>query len=70
MDAICVAFFAKFIVQWKRDRNVLSEKADHAACSMADYTVSVRPQADWSTKFDRSLDDDPSVSRFFITTIT
>lgn len=62
MDAFCVAFFAKFIVQWKQDRHALSKAADTAACSMADYTVSVRPQADWSTVFDRSLDDDPSVS--------
>eukprot|EP01043_Picozoa_sp_COSAG02_P014969 COSAG02_NODE_626_length_19349_cov_11.664468_2_plen_223_part_00 len=66
MDAVCVAFFGKFIIQWRRDRSALSAKADHAACSMADYTVSVRPEADWSTEFDRSVDDDPSVLHFFI----
>lgn len=59
MDAVCVALFAKFIIQWKQIRTALSKAADQSACSMGDYTVSVRPQAEWSTEFDRSLDNDP-----------
>ena len=62
LDAFSVALFAKFVIQWKSERERLAVLADEAACSMGDYTVSVRPQDDWPVEFDRSLDDDPSVS--------
>lgn len=51
-------------MEWRKLRSVLAEKADAAACSMADYTVSVRPRAAWPDGFDRSLDTDEKEEEF------
>jgi hypothetical protein len=64
LDACSVALFLYFIIGWKQLRKHLTAKADAAACSMADYTVSVRPKNDWPDPFDRSLDDDDRQKKF------
>ena len=64
LDSISVLFLLYFVIEWQKLRSVLAEKADAAACSMADYTVSVRPRAAWPDGFDRSLDNDEKEEQF------
>ena len=63
-DAVSMCFLLWFILDWRRLRTRLAQKADEAICSMSDYTVSVRPAAAWPEEFDRTDEENQKAAEF------
>ena len=61
---LSMCFLLWFILDWRRTRTRLAQKADEPICSMADYTVSVRPAGAWPEELDRTDEENQKAAEF------